>query len=88
MNRIIFKYNNEEEFYKLQDILLELGYEWIFSGKKKIKLSNFYTYLSLENGILSLLDPYKNEHYVNSYKGKISKDNIESFIEAKKLNIL
>mgnify|MGYP006283347097 CR=1 FL=1 len=56
MKQIYFKFNNEEEFNILQDILLELGYEWLDSGKRRIKYRYYYSYIyiiSLKNNILS-----------------------------------
>ena len=91
MKEIFFKYNNEEEFKKLQDILLELGYEWILSGKKKIDHLNsgahIYDSISLKDVILSLCFEDE-EECMEFYKGKINKDDMKVYIEAKKLNIL
>ena len=87
---IHFKYNNKEEFYKLQDILLELGYEWKYSGKRRIEYSNVYNEINLNTIHLkdTILILNFEEECMEFYKGKINKDDIESFIEARKLNIL
>ena len=87
MKEIFFKYNNEEEFYILQDILLELGYEWILSGKKKIDYAYIYDSISLKDVILNLCFEDE-EECMEFYKGKINKDDMKVYIEAKKLNIL
>ena len=88
MKKIYFKYNNNE-FQKLQDILLSLGCEWAFSKKEKLISGDMFDCITLYSDLILVL---KNSKQINSgVIYDINKENIkdiEVYVNSMKMGLL